>query len=193
VKLAPLPISDRSDAALVRDARDGKPEAFNALVRRWERKVYSYLVHLTGQPEDALDLCQEVFVSAYKHLGRLRDPEGFRPWLFQIAHNTACSEMRRVLGHQFDQQVEVADEAGAARTPSSSLPGNRTGWEQGELKLLVDKALAVLSVEQREAIILKVYQGFKFTEIAEIQNCPVSTVKTRVYAGFEQLRRFLEP
>lgn len=190
--MAPLPISDRSDAALVRDAVDGKPEAFNALVRRWERKVYSYLVYLTGQPEDALDMCQEVFVSAYQHLGRLRDVEGFRPWLFQIAHNTACSEMRRLRGRQFDEALDVVDET-AGRSRRSSMPGDRTGWELSELKLVVEKALAALPVEQREAVILKVYQGFKFAEIAEIQNCPLSTVKTRVYTGFEQLRKFLEP
>ncbi|HKS96686.1 MAG TPA: sigma-70 family RNA polymerase sigma factor [Terriglobia bacterium] len=190
--MALLPISDRSDAALVRDARDGQPEAFNALVRRWERKVYSYLVHLTGQPEDALDMCQEVFVSAYKHLGRLRDAEGFRPWLFQIAHNTACSEMRRLRGRQFDEALDVVNETNGGRTLSSSLPGNRTGLGRSELKLMVEKALAALSLEQREAVILKVYQGFKFTEIAEIQSCPLSTVKTRVYAGFEQLRKLLE-
>lgn len=189
--MAPLPISDRPDAALVRDAIDGKPEAFNALVRRWERKVYSYLVHLTGQPEDSLDLCQEVFVSAYKHLGRLRDPDGFRPWLFQIAHNAACSQMRRTRALGVDPQVEVAD-ADAAQASSMLRLGHRSGWEHGELKLLVEKALSTLPMEQREAIILKVYQGFKFTEIAEIQNCPLSTVKTRVYAGFEQLKRLLE-
>ena len=182
-----LPISDRSDAELVRDAIDGRPEAFNALVRRWERKVYSYLVHLTGQPEDALDLCQDAFVSAFKQLRRLRNPEGFRPWLFQIAHNAACSEMRRRRG----VEVEVTEEVGPAPPASVFGLGNRTGWDQGELKLLVEKALQSLPVEQREAIILKVYQGLKLAEIAEIQGCPLSTAKTRVYTGFEQLRKLL--
>ncbi|HLW80107.1 MAG TPA: RNA polymerase sigma factor [Terriglobia bacterium] len=186
--MAPLPISDRSDAELVRDAVDGRPEAFNALVRRWERKVYSYLVYLTGRPEDSLDLCQDVFIAAFRHLGRLRDPEGFRPWLFQIAHNTACSELRRGRG----VEVEVTDQARPAPEVSAFGLGKRSDWQQGELRVLVEKALQALPVEQREAIILKVYQGFKLSEIAEIQNCPLSTVKTRVYAGFEQLRKLLE-
>ena len=68
-------ISDRPDAVLVRDAKSGSPEAFNALVRRWERKVYSFLVYLTGRPEDAFDMCQEVFLSGYRHLGQLKDPD----------------------------------------------------------------------------------------------------------------------
>lgn len=171
----------------MRDVIAGKADAFNVLVRRWERKIYSYLVHLTGQPEDAFDLCQEVFISAYRHLGRLKDPEMFRPWLFHIAHNTACSELRRP-----SPQTAELSEADTANSPTTLRVGNGTGWAQGEIKLLVERALGELPVEQREAIILKVYQGFKLAEIAEIQNCPLSTAKTRVYSGFEQLKRWFE-
>jgi RNA polymerase sigma-70 factor (ECF subfamily) len=70
--------------------------------------------------------------------------------------------------------------------------GEAGQWERGDLKILVEKALAGLPLEQREAIVLKFYQGFKLAEIAEIQGCPVSTTKTRVYSGFEQLRKFIE-
>ena len=90
-----LQISDRPDAALVRDAVSGQPEAFNVLVRRWERKVYSFLLYLTGRPEDAFDMCQEVFLSGYRHLGQLKDPNKFRQWLFRIARNAAHSHVRR--------------------------------------------------------------------------------------------------
>jgi len=179
-------ISDRSDAQLVRAVVGGEREAFNVLVRRWERKVYSYLVHLGCPDEDAADNCQEVFLSAYTHLGELRDAERFTPWLFQIAHNTAYSHLRGMR----DQEVELGEVDPAAH------PGVRVGdgtvWEPLELKLLVEKALAALPMEQREALILKFYQGFKFTEIAEVQNCPLSTVKTRVYAGFDQLKKLLQ-
>jgi RNA polymerase sigma-70 factor (ECF subfamily) len=91
-----IEISDRPDALLVRDAKGGSPEAFNALVRRWERKVYSFLVYLTGRPEDAFDMCQEVFLSGYRHLDQLKDPGKFRQWLFRIARNTARSHARHV-------------------------------------------------------------------------------------------------
>lgn len=182
----PIPISDSSDATLVRRAVDGSPEAFNILVRRWEQRIYSHLAHLTGRRDEAFDLCQEVFVSAYKHLGQLRDPERFAPWLFQIAHNTAYSHLRTTR----DEEAQQAD--GGPSSPRSVMR-METGivLERAEAKLLVEKALAMLSVEQREAIILKVYGGFRFLEIAEIQNCPVSTVKTRVYSGYEQLRKLI--
>ncbi len=182
--MAALWMSDRTDASLVREVVGGSSEAFNVLVTRWERRIYSYLVYLTGLPEDAFDMCQDVFLSAYKNLGQLRDAGTFQKWLFQIAHNTACSHMRR-------KAPELVEDG--PRSASSTIRvGNATAWERGELRLLVEKALEELPMEQREAIILKVYQGLKFTEIAEIQNCPLSTVKTRVYAGFEQLKRLLQ-
>lgn len=133
-------------------------------------------------------MSQEVFLSAYKNLGQLRDAGTFQKWLFQIAHNTACSHMRRT-----SAQVPDSIEDGPSSASSKFRVGNATAWEHGELRLLVEKALAELPMEQREAIVLKVYQGFKFAEIAEIQNCPLSTVKTRVYSGFEQLKRLLQP
>jgi RNA polymerase sigma-70 factor (ECF subfamily) len=181
-----LEISDRPDAALVREAVRGQPEAFNALVRRWERKVYSFLVYLTGRPEDAFDLCQEVFLSGYRHLGQLKDPHKFPQWLFRIARNAAHSHARR--GREEETSLKVLDVAEG----SSSLKLGEVGqWERGELRILVEKALAGLPLEQREAIVLKFYQGFKLAEIAEIQGCPLSTAKTRLYSGFEQLRKFI--
>jgi RNA polymerase sigma-70 factor (ECF subfamily) len=165
----------------------GQSEAFNVLVRRWERKVYSFLVYLTGRPEDAFDMCQEVFLSGYRHLGQLKDPDKFPQWLFRIARNTAYSHVRRTR----EEETSLNDLDG--REDSCRARVGETGpWERGDLKILVEKALAVLPLEQREAIVLKFYQGFKLAEIAEIQGCPVSTAKTRVYSGFEQLRKFIE-
>jgi RNA polymerase sigma-70 factor (ECF subfamily) len=182
-----LQISDRPDGALVRDAMSGQPEAFNVLVRRWERKVYSFLVYLTGRPEDAFDMCQEVFISGYRHLGQLKEPHKFPQWLFRIARNTAYSHARRE--HEEETSLKDLDPAeGSSRVKL----GEVGQWERGELRILVEKALAGLPLEQREAIVLKFYQGFKLAEIAEIQGCPLSTAKTRVYSGFEQLRKFIE-
>jgi RNA polymerase sigma-70 factor (ECF subfamily) len=182
-----MSISDRPDAAVVREAMNGRPEAFNVLVRRWERKVYTFLVYLTGRPEDAFDMCQEVFLSGYRHIRQLKDPQKFPQWLFRIARNTALSHARQ-------QRVAEAplEETDAAEAPSRISLGQAGQWERGELKILVERALADLAVEQREAIVLKFFQGFNLSEIAEIQGCPLSTAKTRMYAGFEHLRKVIE-
>lgn len=172
---------------LVREVRAGSTEAFNLLVRRWERKVYGYLVYLTGQVEDAFDLSQEVFIAAYAKIGQLRTPETFRQWLFGIAHNTAFSHLRKEKGR--GAVLAEADPREAA--PSVRLMEGGL-WERADSKLLVERALTALATEQREVIVLKFYEGLKFEEIAAIQNCPVSTIKTRFYAGFNQLREILK-
>lgn len=187
VKLVEIPISDRSDARLVRDAKAGSDDAFNLLVRRWERKVYSYLAYLTGRSEDAFDLCQQVFVAAFVNLGQLRNPETFRPWLFGIAHNTAYSFLRKE-----KRKENVISNAELSDGPSGVRFMEGDKWERTEIKILVEKALAALTAEQREAIVLKFYQGLRFEEIATIQNCPLGTIKTRFYTGFNQLRKILQ-
>jgi len=178
-------VSDRSDAELVREVRSGQVESFNVLVRRWERKVYSYLVYRTGRREDAFDMCQEVFLQAYTNLCQLREPDRFRHWLFRIAHNTAQSRARQ-------QNPEATGTPESNGDPAATKLSGVRGWEPGELKILFERALGELPVEQRDAIVLKFYQGFKLAEIAEIQGCPLSTAKTRLYSGFEALKKVIE-
>lgn len=160
-------------------ARKGDLDAFNALVSRWETRIYNYLLRITGHAEDALDLCQDTFIKAYQNLGRLEDPARFGPWLYRIAHNQAMSHLRR------PQRETELDDAAAAAMRASLAPV--------EASLAVEAALARLSPEQREAVILKVCEGFKFDEIAAILNCPASTVKSRVYTALELLKETLAP
>jgi RNA polymerase sigma-70 factor (ECF subfamily) len=126
-----------------------------------------------------MDLSQEVFLKAYQNLGRLESPARFGPWLFRIAHNEAFSHLRRKR-----PEVGLVGDTTAPRRPR---------LEPIELALAVERALGRLSDDQREAIILKIYQGFKFEEMAEALDCPVSTVKSRVYAALDCLKADLAP
>ena len=168
------------DPDLIARTKRGKVEAYNILVSRWEKRIFNYLLRLVGNREDAMDLSQEVFLKAYQNLGKLQDASRFGPWLFRIAHNEAFSQLRR-------KRPEV--ELGSG--PAVELA--RPRLEPLELTLAVRRALERLSDDQREAIILKIYQGFKFEEMAEVLDCPVSTVKSRVYAAFEVLKQILAP
>ncbi|MGB9605568.1 MAG: RNA polymerase sigma factor [Bryobacteraceae bacterium] len=168
------------DRDLVRRARRGDVECYNLLVSRWEKRVYNYLLRLVGDREDALDLAQEVFLKAYQHLGRLEEDGRFGPWLFRIAHNEAFSLLRR-------RRPEGEPES----EPPPLEPSY--GMYPVELTLAVERALASLTPEQREAVILKIYQGWKFEEMAEALDCPVSTVKSRVYAALDRLKEMLAP
>jgi RNA polymerase sigma-70 factor (ECF subfamily) len=178
------------DADLIRRAAgsngQGAVEAFNLLVSRWEKRVYNYLLRITSNREDALDLTQDVFLKAYQNLRKLDDPSRFAPWLYRIAHNEAYSmfRKRRPEADAADLEPE-ATETGIILGGSAVFPV--------ELSLAVAGALERLSAEQREAVILKIYHGFKFEEMAEILACPVSTVKSRLYAAFEILKAELAP
>lgn len=168
------------DPDLVARARRGDVDAFNVLVSRWEKRIFNYLFRLVGDREAALDLSQEVFLKAYLGLRKLHDGARFAPWLFRIAHNEAFSLLRR---RKFEPGPET--EPAPDRPVAALLPV--------ELSLAVEQALARLSDYQREAVLLKIFQGFKFEEMAEILSCPVSTVKSRLYAALDVLKESLAP
>ncbi len=174
------------DADLIRQAARGGVEAYNLLVSRWEKRVYNYLLRITGNREDALDLAQDVFLKAYQNLRKLDEPGRFAAWLFRIAHNEAYSMFRKKRPEADVEDLPV-ESAGAGITVGGSpvFPI--------ELSLAVTAALGRLSSDQREAVVLKIYQGFKFDEIANILDCPVSTVKSRLYTGLELLKAELAP
>ncbi len=168
------------DRDLIAKARRGNVDAHNVLVSRWEKRVYNYLLRLVRNREDALDLTQDAFLKAFQNLKKLDDPDRFPAWLFRIAHNEAYSMLRR---NRPEGEMTIEPRIGEAS--SRMFPA--------ELALAVDSALNRLSGDQREAVVLKVYQGFKFDEMAEILGCPVSTVKSRLYTALDLLKDTLAP
>ncbi len=177
------------DADLISRIRKGDIEAFNILVSRWEKRVFNYLLRLLGSPDDALDLSQEVLLKAYQNIRKLEDPARFGPWLFRIAHNESYSFFRKRRPEtSLDEDPNLIDREAA---PGSSL--GSPGRFSLDLTLAVTAALDRLTPDHREAVVLKVYQGFKFEEMAEILECPVSTIKSRLYTALDLLKTELAP
>jgi RNA polymerase sigma-70 factor (ECF subfamily) len=168
------------DRDLIAKARRGNVDAHNVLVSRWEKRVYNYLLRLVRNREDALDLTQDAFLKAFQNLKKLDDPDRFPAWLFRIAHNEAYSMLRK---NRPEGDLDV--EPRTHELSSRMFPV--------ELNLAVESALNRLSPDQREAVVLKIYQGFKFEEMAEILECPVSTVKSRLYTALDLLKGTLAP
>jgi RNA polymerase sigma-70 factor (ECF subfamily) len=166
------------DADLIAKTQKGDVEAYNLLISRWEKRVFNYLLRIAGSREDAFDLSQDVFLKAYQSIRKLEDRTRFGPWLFRIAHNEAYSMFRK-------RKPEV---------DASQIPERASGHHfPMEMSLAVAAALDRLGPEQRETVLLKVYQGFKFDEIAEILAIPASTVKSRLYTALEVLKAELAP
>jgi RNA polymerase sigma-70 factor, ECF subfamily len=168
------------DRDLVARARRKDVEAYNLLVSRWERRMFNYLLRLVRDREDALDLSQDVFLKAYQNLAKLESTDRFGPWLYRIAHNEAVSMLRR---------RRPEDELPTESAPEPS----RFRMYPVELSMAVEAALNRLSDDQREAVVLKIYQGFKFDEMADVLACPVSTVKSRLYTALDLLKETLAP
>jgi len=180
-----------TDEELVAKSNGGDPDSFNELIRRWERPIYALAYRQIGREEDARDVCQETFLRAFRALKGFRGQAKFSSWLYRIALNLCRDWMRRqrraptVQIPEGVDPVEMASESG----PVESI---ETLVERRELSAVVEEAMALLPEEQRTAIILKEYHGMTFQEIADLQGCPLSTVKTRLYQGLSVLRRHLQ-
>jgi RNA polymerase sigma-70 factor, ECF subfamily len=180
-----------SDEELVSRSQGGDMESFNQLVKRWERPIYALAYRTLGREEDARDVAQETFLRAFRSIGGFRGQAKFSSWLYRIALNLCRDWMRRDRRAPVVQAPEGIDviELAAEQGPVESIEDLVT---RRNLSEIVQRAMASLSEDQRTTIILKEYQGLTFQEIADLQGCPLSTVKTRLYQGLTVLRRELD-
>ena len=181
----------RTDEELVARAQGGDIESFNQLIVRWERPIYALAYRVIGREEDARDVCQDAFLRAYRALPGFKGQAKFSSWLYRIALNLCRDWIRRQRRAPVSQLPEDMDaiELASEKGPVESIEDLVA---RRELSAIVEEAMSELSEEQRTAIILKEYHGMTFQEIADMQGCPLSTVKTRLYQGLSLLRRRLE-
>ena len=180
-----------SDEELVARSVSGDVDSFNQLVLRWERPIYALAYRVIGREEDARDVAQETFLRAFRALGGFKGQAKFSSWLYRITLNLCrdwIRKERRTPVAQAPEGVDIIELAGEA-TPGETME-QLVGRK--ELGRAVSKAMAMLPEEQRTAIILKEYHGLTFQEIADMLDCPLSTVKTRLYQGLTVVRRQLE-
>ena len=180
-----------SDEELVTLSQGGDLDSFNQLVLRWERPIYALAYRVIGREEEARDVAQETFLRAFRAIKGFKGQAKFSSWLYRITLNLCrdwIRKERRAPVSQAPEGIDIIELAGEA-TPSESIE-DLVGRKQ--LGLAVSKAMALLPEEQRTAIILKEYHGLTFQEIADLLDCPLSTVKTRLYQGLTVVRKQLE-
>ena len=177
-----------SDTQIIERTLSGETDAFNMLVRRWERQIYGLTLRMLGRDEEAKDATQETFLSAYRNLSKFRGEAKFSSWIYRIALNI-CNTKLRGRSRQLISIDEQHEESGFEIAASEEDLGSRLQQEQ--VARHVRRALQGLPAEMRQVIIMKEYEGLKFSEIAEILGIPLSTVKTRMYTGLSELRKRL--
>jgi RNA polymerase sigma-70 factor (ECF subfamily) len=185
---------EQSDLELVRRVQRGERGAFDLLVLRYQHKVVKLVARLLRDPTEAEDVAQEAFVKAYRALASFRGDSAFYTWLYRIAVNTArnsmASRQRRPLDYEADlsetEQSAVASRMSHSETPEATVLSD-------EIHATVNRAVSELPEDLRTAIILREIEGLSYEEIAAAMDCPVGTVRSRIFRAREAIDRNLKP
>ncbi|HYK82746.1 MAG TPA: sigma-70 family RNA polymerase sigma factor [Gemmatimonadales bacterium] len=174
---------DAPDAEVVARVLEGDREAFGLLMRRYEAGLMRFATRMLGSRDAAADAVAESFIRAYRHLASCRDPARLRTWFYRIVSNRCKSHLAR---------RSVADLPLEEAPPVADPADNEAALEQAEQLALVERALAALSVEKREAFVLKHVEGLSYEEMAAVTGERVPTLKMRVHRAREALLKALE-
>lgn len=184
------------DSALVRRAQGGEADAFDELVRRYQRQIYGVIYHMTAHHEETNDLTQEVFVKAWQALKSFKGDSSFFTWLYRIAINRTLNHLKQRNYRQGKQAFSLNDlDADAEHRPElAALVSDRTPRRDlalDELKEKLNAALQRLSENHRTVVILHDIQGLPHEDIASLLDCNVATVRTRLFYARQQLQGIL--
>jgi len=179
------------DAELVARARDGDRDAFDELVRRHEDRVYNMALRMLGNADDALDLAQEVFLSAYRALAGFESKALFSTWLYRVTVNRCRDEMRRRATVKHTRPRSLTQGRNPEDPPGD--PPARTGSPveaalARESQALVASAVSQLPEEAREVLVLRDVEELSYEEIASVLDVPVGTVRSRLHRARSLLR-----
>jgi len=179
------------EGLLVERTRGGDLRAFDALVERYKDSVYRFILHNVWKEDVAEDLAQETFVRAFQGLQRFRGSASFRTWLYRIALNL-CIDHRRKLRASRGTHSSL-QEAEAQLGPLLAPPDPDRALSQEELADQVQRAIRSLPERLRNVTVLYDLEGMSYQEIARLEGCPLGTVKSRLFAARQELRRLLSP
>lgn len=180
-------MSQPSDAVVISRVLAGDREAFGTLVERHQDKMITYVRHMGFGPDEALDIVQDGFVRAFRHLRRCGDPDRFGGWLFRIVSNLC----RTAGGRAARKSTEALEDH--APSLRSELPGPEESMEGAWTRDRIRDALETVPPDQREALILMYLEGHSVAEIAELSGASSSAVKMRLKRGRDALERLLAP
>lgn len=173
---------------LARSAAQGDEEAFAQLVTLHEKRVYTLALRLTGNREDAFDVAQEAFLSAWRGLPAFRGDAGFSTWLYRLTSNAAVDHLRKTRRQRTEASLDDAAQSLDVRDPAPT-PQERA--EAGDLREAVRWGLGELSDEHRRVLMLREYQELSYEEIAGRLHVDLGTVKSRLSRARGALRKIL--
>ena len=173
---------------LVRAAAKGDEEAFAQLVRLHENKVYHLALRLCSNPEDAADVAQEAFLSAWRGLPNFRGESGFTTWLYRLVNNAAIDHLRKAKKQRADISMDDEEAPLEAADPA---PTPHEAAEGQELQQAVAHGLGQLREDHRQVLVMREIQQLSYEEIAQALDLDLGTVKSRLSRARNSLRKIL--
>jgi RNA polymerase sigma-70 factor (ECF subfamily) len=184
------------DARLVARAQGGDMRSYDALVTRHRGRIFAMIRNMIHQEAEAWDLSQEVFIKAWQGLPRFEAKARFSTWLYRIAHNVVYDWARKKriesVGELNDEIFERDRIDPASATTPAAAQAPDEAMAHGELRVKIEAALAKLSPEHREAVLLKDVQGLSYKEIAEVMGSTMGTVMSRLFYARQKLQTLLK-
>jgi RNA polymerase sigma-70 factor (ECF subfamily) len=182
------------DRLLVERVQKGDKHAFDLLINKYQHRIVSLVSRYVSDHAEALDVSQEAFIKAYRAIGKFRGDSAFYTWLYRIAINTAknwlvaqkrrppASDIDAADAEQYDMESRLKDRA----TPENMLM-------RDEIKRTVNEAIAQLPEDLRTAIMLREMEGMSYEDIANTMDCPIGTVRSRIFRAREAIDEKLKP
>ena len=179
-----------TDKKLVKRVQKGDKGAFDLLVLKYQHKIVNLVMRYVRDPELALDITQEAFIKAYRALPRFRGDSAFYTWMYRIAVNTAKNHLAAQRRRPMDVELDMQDPEQYdlhAKLKETDTPEGVT--LSNELKETVERAIASLPEDLRTAIILRELEGMSYEEIAQTMECPVGTVRSRIFRARDAISK----
>ena len=171
-----------TDKELVKRVQKGDKGAFDLLVLKYEHKIVNLVMRYVRDPETALDISQEAFIKAYRALPRFRGDSAFYTWLYRIAVNTAKNHLAAQRRRPMDIELDLQDQEQYglhAKLKETDTP--EAVSMSDEMRETLERAIEALPDDLRTAIILRELDGMSYEEIAQTMDCPVGTVRSRIF------------
>jgi RNA polymerase sigma-70 factor (ECF subfamily) len=189
--------STDADAPLVERVKQGDVKAFEMLVVKYQRRIERLIGRMVRDVDLVPDIAQETFIRAYRALPNFRGDSAFYTWLYRIAVNTAkkaLGELKRdLLVTESSRALRDDDETSRAENEPTTGETPESLLQSKEIAMTVNSAIEALSEDLRQAITLREIEGLSYEEIAELMNCPIGTVRSRIFRAREAIALRLRP
>lgn len=183
-----VPVEQKDDDVLITLFQGGDERAFRVLVERYQERIRNLIYSILNRRDVVDDLAQEIFIRVYEALPKFRFESSFYTWLYRVAVNKVRDEMRRKKAKRFLSLQKLMDDADTELTMKMAIPPEDHAMDE-----VIEKALTALPEKFRLPVVLKDIDGLSYEEIAEILECEVGTVKSRLSRARFQLRKILKP